>query len=109
MLDFFNYIIWFFTDGIYLFFVDAVSWLIQKSVFGFYKTTYLSVTFSWDVAQNIMADLNISAYLNGLYAHFNSEILNTFIWLRLPEFINTVITAYVTRFVIAFIGVGALA
>lgn len=103
VLAFFNTIIDFITDGIYDFFVDLVSYLIQKSTLATLKVMYVTLNFSWDIAQNIIADLQLSSFIGEMFSHFDIKIVDLLLWLRVPEFINTIGTAYMTRFVMRFI------
>lgn len=102
VLAFFNSMLEFINNGIYEFFVDLVSYLLQKVTLFTLQASYVSMSFAWDVAQDILADLNLSAFIQSMYSHFDSQITSLLLWLRVPEAINTLTTAYMTRFVMRF-------
>lgn len=103
MLDTLNEILKFLDVDIYQFFVELVAYLIEKVTIFYLKWSLSAMSFAWDVAQQILIDLNISQMLSSIWNNFNSEILDLLLWLKIPDFINTVLTAYVTRFVMHFI------
>ena len=103
MIDFFNQVLDFIHSGYYKLLTEFVAYLISKISIFVLTSTLKMMVFSWDVAKQIMVDLKISDMLAGIYSHFNSDILNILLWLKIPDFINNVITAYITRFVMRFI------
>lgn len=103
MLDTLHQILAWFDNGIYQFFVELTAYLIEKITIMYLKWTLAALTFSWDVAQQILVDLQISQMLSSMWNNFDSDTLNLITWLKMPDFVNTVLTAYVTRFVMRFI------
>lgn len=102
MIDFFNQVLDFIHSGFYKLLTEFVAYLISKISIFVLTATLKMMVFSWDVAKQIMVDLKISTMLAGLYSHFNSQILDILLWLKIPDFINNVITAYITRYVMRF-------
>ncbi len=103
MIDFFNQILDFINTGIYKLLTEFVAYLISKISIFVLTSTLKMMVFSWDVAKQIMVDLQISSILASIYSHFNSKILELLFWLKVPDFINNVLTAYITRFVMRFV------
>ncbi len=92
------------TSGIYDFFVQLVSYCIAISLEITLKSTLFMLRFSWDVAYQLMQDLQITTFLNDMYAHIDSSIMDVMLYFRVPDFINVVMNAYITRYVFSFLG-----
>jgi hypothetical protein len=80
------------------------AWFIEWSVVAMWKAKLAALAFSWDVAQDIIADLNLSAYLDQTWASLNSQVLSMLIFFRVPEAVNVILSAGVTKFVFRFLG-----
>lgn len=100
---FFIFIGSFFTSGIY----DLLTWAFAKFVEGFLITglNFLiwALPFSWGVAKQVLVDLNITSVVNAAWGSVDSGILGYANLLQLPEALNLLISAYMTRFVLRFI------
>jgi len=51
-----------------------------------------------------MQDLNITGFLNSMYAHLDNQILGFMLYFRIPEALNTILNAYLTRYIFRFLG-----
>ncbi len=94
---------WIYT-GIYDFVVDTAAYLIALSVKATLYSTLALIDFSWDIAQQLLSDLGISQFLNSMYSQFNFQIMEILLYFRIPEFINTILGAHMTKFVFNFLG-----
>lgn len=94
---------WLFT-GIYDFVVDTASYLIQLSIKLSLVSTLALVEFSWDIAKDMMDDLGISELIDSMYSNFSSQIMDVLLFFKIPEFINSIMSAYMTKFVFSFLG-----
>lgn len=94
----------FFTDGIYQFFVDLFAYIIVWWHKLKLQGLIFMVQFSWDIAAQIMQDLNITGFLNNMYNHLDNQVLNVMLYFRIPEALNTIINAYLTRYIFRFLG-----
>lgn len=94
---------WFYT-GIYDFIVDTASYFIALSVKWSLFSTLALIDFSWDVAKDLLSDLGISEFIASMYSHFDSKIMDILLFFRIPEFVNTIMGAHMTRFVFQFLG-----
>lgn len=103
MLDFFTQVLNFIGSGIYDLLVQFVAYIISKLSEIMLYLTLKSMVFSWDIARQILVDLQVSNMISSMYSHFDTQVLNVLLWLKIPDFINNLITAYVTRFVMRFI------
>lgn len=92
------------TSGIYDYTVEFMSYLIQASVKMSLAATYSMMNFSWDIAQDMLDDLQITQFISGMYSHFNNQILDVLLYFRIPEFTNILINSYVTKYVFSFLG-----
>lgn len=94
----------FITTGIYDLLVKFTAWFIQWSVVGYWKIKLAAIEFSWDVASEIITTLNISSYINSAWSSLNSQVLSMFVFFRIPEAVNIVVSAGVSKFVMRFLG-----
>ncbi|MFI0399168.1 MAG: DUF2523 family protein [Thiolinea sp.] len=94
---------WLFT-GIYDFVVDTASYLIQLSIKLSLVSTLAFVEFSWSIAKDMMNDLGISELIDSMYSNFSSQIMDVLLFFKIPEFINSIMSAYMTKFVFSFLG-----
>ena len=108
MLDSLNAIVDFIFSGIYDFFVDLTSYWIQVSVKWSLYLTLAALQFSWDVAQDILADLNINAALETAWSSLDSETYQTVLFFQIPQSVGNLVTAFVTRFVYSKVGAVAM-
>jgi hypothetical protein len=94
----------FFTTGIYDLLVRFTAWFVEWYTVMWWKAKLAALVFSWDVAQQLIANLNISGYLSNAYSHLNSQTMATLTFFRIPEAINLILSAAVTKFVFRFLG-----
>ncbi len=91
------------TNGIYDFIVEFMSFFI----IWYYKLKFTvalsSLSFAWDIAQQLMVDLSITAFLDNMYSGFNNQTLNMLLFFRIPDCINLFINGYLTVFVFKFL------
>lgn len=67
-----------------------VIWSIKAKVF------FLSV--SWEVAKTLLSNFGISTLLNNAWSSFDSELVSYLTLLKVPEGLNIIIQAYITKF-----------
>lgn len=103
MIDALQAILDWLTSGIYDVLTDFAAYLISLLTVIYLKLSVTALEFSWDIASQILNDLQFSAFLASIYSGFDSQIKDLLLWLRIPDFASTVTTAYVTRFVMKFI------
>lgn len=94
----------FFKNGIYQFFVDLFAYIVVWWHKLKLQGLIFMVQFSWDIAAQLMQDLNITGFLNSMYTHLDNQILNVMLYFRIPEALNTIINAYLTRYIFRFLG-----
>ena len=92
------------TFGIYKFFTQWFAEFIKWSMVGWFKFKLQSLTFAWDVASEILTSLNLSTVVESAFAQLDSKVVSIISFFRIPEAINMILSAYVTRLVMTFIG-----
>lgn len=101
---FLDQILEFISSGIYDFFTETFAQFIIYSTLASIKFKIFMLEFAWDTAQSIMQQLNISQAINTAFAQLNSNTLSFLTFYKLPECINIVLSAHVTRYVLSIIG-----
>jgi|CXWL01.1.fsa_nt_gi hypothetical protein len=102
--DFQNYIEFLRSTWIYAFFTrffaEAVKWAILESL----KFKIMMITFSWDIAKELLASLQLSERLHSYFSGLNSDMLVFINFLKIPDAINIILSAHLTRFIMRFAG-----
>lgn len=118
IIDFFNTILRFFSDiagfindlwlfiqtGLYQFFTEWFAAFVIWSTVAMLKAKLQLISFSWDVAQSVLVQLDISSFLASAWSQMDSEILNVITFFHVPDAINIILSASMTRYVMRFIG-----
>ncbi len=94
----------FFTVGIYNLLAKFTAWFIKWYMVAWFKAKLAALAFSWSVAQELMTSLDISAYLDSAWGALESRTLSMLVFFRVPEAVNIIISASVTKFVFRFLG-----
>lgn len=71
-----------------------ITWLELKVV---------ALDIAWGIAEQILSALGLGDHLQTAWAAVPSEIASVFNYLRIPESINLVMTAYLTRFILGLL------
>lgn len=104
IVDLYDQIQAFLTDGIYTLLTQFVAWFIKWSVVAMWKIKLAILNFSWDVAQEILISLHLSDYMNTALGSLNVQVFNMLQFFRIPEGINIILSAGVTKFIMRFLG-----
>lgn len=103
LINFFNGIEHFLNTAIY----DVLSWsfaqFIELSTIAFIDFVMWSVPFAWNVAKQIITDMNLASTLDSAWGAMPSDLQGIATLLRIPESVNLLISAYFTRFVLRYI------
>jgi hypothetical protein len=107
MLDtiftFFNDSIFLFTDLIPAFISDAVTYLGKLMVYAGLYIKLNTMSFSFDIATSILNDLDIANYIQDSFSYVDNQTLAIANYFKIPSFIELILTAYTTRFVMGMI------
>lgn len=90
---------WFFTDGLY----ELAVTVFANIIIAFIGLTKIMTQFAWDTAKQILLDLKITEAINNAWGMLDSKILAVLNYLRLPDLLNMIFSAHVTRYVLGFI------
>lgn len=103
MFEFLQSISDFFTSGIYSFVEEAAKYLIETAIIWWIKTQIWGLTFAWEIAQGVLTSLNVSQHIAAGMSSLSSEVVAAINFFRVPEAINILLTAGVTRMVMSLI------
>jgi hypothetical protein len=111
LLDFFNNATDFINDiadfrhsGIYEFCKKAFAEFVKYSVIAMITFKIYAMTFAYDVATQILDDLNLSSALSSAWSAMDSQVAQAAAFFRIPEAINIILSAKLTKFVLKFMG-----
>ena len=91
--------IWAFLESIPAFLDDALVKLSAWYVIWITKAKIYFVGFSWQVAQEVLNQLNISGTINQYWGAIDSEVMGAVTFFRIPEALNIILNAHLTRYV----------
>ncbi|MDP1771751.1 MAG: DUF2523 family protein [Methylobacter sp.] len=94
----------FIGGGAYALLTKFVAYFIRWFMVHYFQAKLAALVFSYDVAQQLMASLNVSAYLNTAWASLESRTLSMLVFFRIPDALNIILSASVTKFVFKFLG-----
>lgn len=94
--------IWaFINGGWWADFSSAMAWLWRMGILAYWEIKIASVGLAWGVAKNVMEVYHLASYVQGAFLSFDQETMQLMYWFRVPDFVNTLITAYITRYVMS--------
>jgi hypothetical protein len=99
---FLEYIWWFLSIGIWQPLKDLYAYFIILLSGWFIEMKIDSITFAWGVAKSMLYQLSFNDILDNLFNGFNSQIKDMLLYFKVPDFVYTLVTAYMTRYVMAF-------
>lgn len=103
VVAFFGAIDGWFGEEIYNFATWAFSQLVQYIILASIKFQILAVTFAWDVASQLLADLNISSFISEAWGSIPGDLSSVLGFFGVPEAVNILISALGTKFVLRFV------
>lgn len=75
--------------------VKAGAWIVIWAT----KAKIAFIGYSWQVAREILDTLNVSSTIEHYWGQLDSQVLGVATYLKLPEALNMIINARVTRYV----------
>lgn len=103
MFEFLQSISDFFQVGIYEWFKETAAYFMQTLIIWWIKCQIWGITFAWEIAGNILQALNINAQINAAFGGLPPQVISGMQFFKIPEGLNLLITAGMTRFVLGFI------
>lgn len=94
----------FFNVGIYDLLTKFVAWCIKWYLVAWVKAKITGLTFAWAVAQELITSLDLATYLNAAWSALDSRVLSMLVFFRVPEAVNLLLSAAVTKFVFRILG-----
>lgn len=85
-----------------VFFYDAMVQLVSSIIIKMMESSVMLVKFSWDVAKQILTDLGVTQLIDHAWNSLESETLKVMKYMRIPEALDIILSARVTRFVLAY-------
>lgn len=98
--DAFNAVTTFMNEDVYNFFADMFASLVQVYLLAVIESKLFFIQFSWDIAKNLMTNLGLSSLINSSWSSLDSTLLNYLTFFRIPEAINVLLQASITRFIL---------
>ena len=98
--EFFDFVGEFIKVGIYDLIVEAFAEFIIWSQIQLIYFKMWTLGFAYDIAQEMIAQLNVSAFINQAWSSLGSKIVNLLTFFKVPTAINIILSARVTRFVL---------
>ena len=103
MLEYLRFLVDWFNNGIYQFFTDLTAWVIIKLTVAAINFQIMAMRFAWDVAYSVMGQIGLSQLIENAWSTLDQTSLSIANFFRIPEGINIVMNAAVTKFVLRFI------
>lgn len=104
IIDAVQYFLDFFSTGIYSFAEDALKEATAWYVVGVVKAKIYMIGFAWDVAKIVLQNIGLSAFISEAWSHLDSQIVGYLTFFKVPDALNILIQARITRFVLSVIG-----
>jgi accessory cholera enterotoxin len=104
VIDFFNESLDFIYTGIYDFLTEWTAYAIIKSTIAYIDFKIFIIRFAWDRAKQILQQLNLSNAINNAFSSLDGNVFTVLSFLHVPETINLILMALVTKFVLRFLG-----
>lgn len=101
--NFFDGIWQFVTSGIYDLFTWSFAQIVESLTIAALDFILWALPFAWDVAQNIILDMQLDAILQSAWSNLDSQILGLASLLRIPDVVSLLMSASITKFVLRFI------
>lgn len=98
IVDFFNTAIKFFEDGLYNFLHDGFIFLVAKATIAFVEMKIYLLEIAWQAARLILENYAISERLNSALSSIGD--ISVISALRIPEALNLIFSAHLTKFII---------
>lgn len=100
MSDFFN---GFFND-IYQLAVQFAAWITVKLAIQWVEFKIFLLTFSWDVAKQILINLQFSDLISASFNNLPSQMREIMLYLHVDKGLSILTQAFVTRFLLNMLG-----
>lgn len=103
MFEFLQSISDFFTTGIFQFFSDLWAYSVTQLIILYFKIQLEALKFSWGIAQGVISGMGVNNLIQNSWSGIPVDVQATLNFFRIPEAVNLLISAVVTRFVMSVI------
>lgn len=93
-----------FDLGIFDFFTQVFKQIVAYLVVAQIKFKIWAITFSWEVAKTILFNLHLSSVIQASWNTLDSQTLGYLNFFRVPESLNILIQAVITRMTLNLMG-----
>lgn len=103
MFEFLQAIYEFVSNGIYQFFVDAIAYFLKYLVIFWINMKTQGLLFAWNIAESTINALNVGQQIQPVWNSLSSDVRSNASFFRVPESLNILLTAFMTRFVMSML------
>jgi len=93
----------FITNGIYDFTIESFQFLMLKITLFTIDTVIFFISLAWDLMKVILNQVGITNALSSAWSYLDSGMLSTLTFFGIPDLINIITTAFLTKFLFKFI------
>lgn len=104
MFDFFNYLWDWLTGGVYDLLVNFLALCLEWGTAQWFRGKLFMLELSWNVAQQVLVDLDFTSQIDSAISSVPSEARSLIYYLQLPEAVNMIISAGVTKWILRITG-----
>jgi hypothetical protein len=99
IIDFFKSVLGFFDHGIYEVFGNFFKYYVTTVALFSLELKMAALEVATNAASILLSHLDISGTINSMYSQIDSRLAAFMSYLRIPESINILLSAHVTRFI----------
>lgn len=103
MFEYLEFIANWLQNGIYEFFTELVAYLFSTAMLLYFKAAVAGIDFAWDIAKSVINNIGLSSKMASAWAVLPADTMAAAQLFKVPESINLILTAGVTRLVMSFL------
>jgi hypothetical protein len=104
VFEFYQATVDFFDTGIYELLTEFTAYLIISFTISFIESQIWLLSFSWDIAREILTTFDISGKIQTAFDETPSEIRSLLYFFRIPEVLTNIFSGLIGRYVFRFLG-----
>lgn len=104
ILEFFDYIKWFFSEGAISFFDAAIIYVGKWMVYSALEFKFYLIKIAFAIGQSIISDFGITQRIEQAFGMLNSETTSMMQFFGVIAAIKNIVSALFTRFVLNVMG-----
>lgn len=102
--QFFNDLVWFFDLGLPAILKQFLVYMGKLIIYSWIQTQVFMLDLAYTIASEILADMNVTALIESSFSNLDSESVAIANYMKIPDLVKNLISAYATRFVLGFMG-----